>query len=137
MGAWGAGILEDDTALDFIEEQLIPTRDPRAVMREAFEAALSADYVDYEMGHAVLVSAAAIRAAQSGQALEEDEAQEWSQWREGLSGLDFSQLTPLAAQACLRVCAEQSELCELWSENEELFPEWKTGITSLAATLGS
>lgn len=137
MGAWGAGILEDDTALDFIEEQLIPQRDPREVMREAFEAALSAEYVDYEMGHAVLVSAATIRAAQSGQALEEDEQEDWKDWREGLSGLDFSQLKPLAAQACFRVCGEKSELCELWSENEELFPTWKAGITSLAASVGS
>lgn len=105
-------------------------------MREAFQAALSADYIDYEMGCAVLVSAAAIRAAQSGQALEEDEQEEWTEWREGLSSLDFSQLKPLAAQACLRVCADQSELCELWAENEELFPEWKAGVTSLAASMG-
>ena len=124
MGAWGTGILEDDAALDFIEEQLIPQPDPRDAMREAFEAALSADYVDYDMGHAVLVSAAAIRSAQSGQALEKDEEEEWSQWREGLAGLDFSRLQPLAAKACLRVCADQSELAELWSENEALFPEW-------------
>ena len=135
MGAWGAGILEDDTALDFIEEQLIPQRDPRAVMKEAFEAALAAEYVDYDMGHAVLVSAAAIRAALSGRELEEDEQEEWTQWREGLSTLDFSPLRPMAAQACLRVCAEESELCELWSENEELFPEWKAGVASLAATV--
>ena len=137
MGAWGAGVLEDDTALDFIEEQLIPQADPRVVMREAFEAAMSADYVDYEMGHAVLVSAAAIRAALFGEALEEDEQEEWTEWRNGLSSLDFSQLKPLAAQACLRVCADQSELCELWSENEDLFPDWKAGVTSLATSVGS
>jgi hypothetical protein len=136
MGAWGAGVFEDDTALDFIEEQLIPQSDPRAAMRQAFEAAVAADYVDYEAGHAVLVSAAAIRAAQTGQPLEEDEEEEWTGWREGLADLDFSQLTPLAAQACLRVCGEQSELCELWSENDALFPEWKSGIQSLAASFG-
>jgi len=137
MGAWGTGILEDDTALDFIEEQLIPQQDPRNAMREAFESVMSADYVDYDMGHAVLVSSAAIRATQSGQELEEDEQEEWTEWREGLSDLDFSQLKPLAAKACLRVCADQSELYELWSENEELFPEWKAGVTSLASSLGS
>lgn len=135
MGAWGAGVFEDDTALDFIEEQLIPQRDPRGLMREAFDAALAADYVDYEMGHAVLVSAAAIRAAKTGQPLEEDENEEWTEWRDGLSGLDFSALTNLAAQACRRVCADESELCELWAENEALFPEWKAGVTGLADAL--
>lgn len=136
MGAWGAGIFEDDTALDFIEEQLIPQSDPRTVMRQAFEAALAADYVDYETCHAVLVSASAMRAAQTGQPLEEDEQEDWADWRAGLADLDFSQLRPMAAQACLRICGEQSELCELWSENEELFPEWKSGVESLAASVG-
>ncbi|MBX3695844.1 MAG: DUF4259 domain-containing protein [Steroidobacteraceae bacterium] len=135
MGAWGVGILDDDAALDFIEEQLIPHQDPRTVMLEAFEAALAADYVDYEMGHAVLVSAAAIRAAQSGRELEADEQEEWTAWRAGLSDLDFSRLRPLAAKACLRVCADQSELYELWVENEELFPQWKAGVTSLATSI--
>ena len=137
MGAWGAGTFEDDTALDFIEEQLIPQQDPRSVMREAFEAALSTDYVDYEAGHAVLVSATAMRAAQTGEPLEEDEQEEWTQWRKGLADLDFSQLKPLAAMACLRVCADASELRELWSENAELFPEWKAGVESLATSVGS
>lgn len=137
MGAWGTGVFEDDTALDFIEEQLISLQDPRTLMREVFEAALSADYVDYEAGHAVLVSAAAIKAAQSGEPLQEDEEEEWADWRTSLADLDFSQLKPLAAKACLRVCAEQSELCELWAENGELFPEWKAGIHSLAAAIGN
>src|SRR5690606_28014478 len=134
MGAWGAGVFEDDTALDFIEEALIPHPDPRSVMRQALEAVLDADYVDYMAGHAVLVSAAAMRAAQTGQPLEEDEQEEWTEWRKGLADLDFTQLAPLAAKACRRVGSERSELGELWSENDELFPEWKSGVEALAAT---
>ena len=135
MGAWGTGIFEDDTALDFMEVELVSQQDPRNVMRETFESALSADYVDYESGHAVLVSAAAIRAAHSGEPLEEDEQSDWTEWRKGLAHLDFSQLKQIAARACLRVCADGSELCELWSEDEELFPQWKSGVESLAKSV--
>jgi hypothetical protein len=135
MGAWGVTIFEDDSALDFLDEQLLPHSDPRAVMRAAFESAIGADYLDYEAGHAVLVSAAAIQAAISGQPLVEDEPEDWAMWRKGLAELDFSQLCEIGSAACLRVCGGASELHELWAENEELFSAWKSGVETLAANL--
>ncbi|HZX79831.1 MAG TPA: DUF4259 domain-containing protein [Lysobacter sp.] len=135
MGAWGTGVFEDDTALDFIDEQLLPSPDPHATMRAAFEAANAADYVDYEMGHAVLVSAAALRALRTGRPFEDDEDDDWADWRRAHAALDTTDLSRLAAQACRRVAAAGSELAELWAENDELYPEWKAGVESLASAV--
>ncbi|GAB2524355.1 hypothetical protein GCM10027188_29180 [Lysobacter humi (ex Lee et al. 2017)] len=137
MGAWGTAVFEDDTALDFLEEQLLAAEDPLRLMRDSFEGALAADYVDYEMGHAVLVSATALRALQKGEPLEDEEQEEWAAWRQAYAGLDTAGLKGQAAQACLKVAAAQSELNELWAENEEFYPEWKAGVESLASAVGS
>ena len=135
MGAWGARVFDDDTALDFLEEQLIPQADPRGVMRKAFEVALAADYVDYDAGQAVLASAAVILSAKTGQPLDSDETEARITWRERLSKLDFSELAELGSKACLRVCADSSELRELWEEDADLFAAWIGNIESLAKAL--
>lgn len=136
MGAWGAGVFEDDTALDFMEGELLPAADPRNVIRAAFETAVAVDYVDYEAGQAVLASAAAMRSLRLGHPFEEEEADEWTRWREANARLDLSDLSALASQACRKVASDASELNTLWSENEELYPQWKAGVESLAAAVG-
>lgn len=135
MGAWGARVFDDDTALDFLEEQLIPRADPRPVMRAAFEAALAANYVDYDAGQAVLASAAVILSAKSGQPLDDDETDARIAWREKLSTLDFSALAELGSKACLRVCGESSELRELWEEDADMLSAWTGNVESLAKAL--
>lgn len=135
MGAWGAKVFEDDTALDFLEEKLIPPADPRAVMRKAFQAALAASYLDYDAGQAVLASAAVIVAAKNGQPLDDDETAARIAWREKLAGLDFSSLVDIGSKACLRVCAKSSELRELWEEDADLLTRWIGNVQSLADDL--
>jgi len=135
MGAWGARVFDDDTALDFLEEQLIPRADPRVVMRKAFEAALAADYVEYDAGQAVLASAAVILSAKNGQPLDDDETEARVAWREGLAALDFDALAELGSKACLRVCGKSSELRELWEEDADLLSAWIGNVESLARGL--
>jgi hypothetical protein len=135
MGAWGAKVFEDDTALDFLEERLIPQADPRKVMQKAFEAALAANYVDYDAGQAVLASAAVILAVKNRQPLDDDETEARIAWREKLAALDFSSLAELGSKACLRVCGESSELRELWEEDAELLSAWIGNVEALARDL--
>lgn len=135
MGAWGAKVFDDDAALDFLEEQLIPRADPRAVMRKAFEAALAADYVEYDAGQAVLASAAVIFSAKNGHPLDDDETEARVAWREGLAALDFSALAELGSKACLRVCGKSSELRELWEDDADLLSAWIGNVESLTRGL--
>jgi len=93
-------------------------------MRKAFEAALAADYVEYDAGQAVLASAAVILSAKNGQPLDDDETEARVAWREGLAALDFAALAELGSKACLRVCGKSSELRELWEEDADLLSAW-------------
>lgn len=135
MGAWGAKVFEDDSALDFLEERLIPPADPRLVMRKAFETALAADYLEYDGGQAVLASAAVIISVQSGEPLDDDETEARIAWRARLAELDFSSLIDLASKACRRVCGDSSELRELWEEDEDLLAAWIRNVESLTVSL--
>ena len=45
--------------------------------------------------------------------------------------VDFSDLKNKAIQALQRLLDDDSELNELWADNEELYPAWKQGIEAL------
>lgn len=136
MGAWGTGILEDDTSLRFLESQLLPQRDPRPLMRARLQAVVDAHYIGYDDACAALTCAAVIRTALTGVPLDED-TPEWNPWCLSLAALDFTELQPLARKACRRVLSEDSELYQLWQDNDELFAEWKRGVEALARSFVS
>ena len=57
MGAWGTGIFDDDTALDFLNE-VADSKNPLKIMKQALEQVRTAEYVEYDAGQGVLVTAA-------------------------------------------------------------------------------
>lgn len=123
MGAWGHGVFEDDTALDFMDE-LMGHSDPRPIMAQAFGVDGESG-LDYEQGHAVLVSALVMRSVEDKEPLEEDEDPDWTRWRQSLEGLDFSRLYGPAVRSLQHLIGPNSELNELWAENEEDYPLWR------------
>jgi len=133
MGAWGSGILEDDTALDFLEE-LRSGDDAVELAREALAEAGDAKYLEYDAGQAALVSAAIVDAVLHGTSLGAD-VEGLAEWLGGLQAAEWAPLREDAARGCLRVIGSASELQELWSENEEEFPRWRRQIETLAARL--
>ncbi len=46
-------------------------------------------------------------------------------------GENLESLKETAIEALKKVISDKSELNELWSENEELYPKWKGNIESL------
>jgi hypothetical protein len=134
MGAWGAGTFESDGALDFMDG-LLALADPRAAMKQAFGATVSADYLDSDIGGAALVSAAVIKAAMLGEPLLDRQSEKWTAWQARIARLDMSALKAPGAKACRRILADNSELRELWSENAKLFQIWKANVEAIAQTL--
>lgn len=142
MGAWSAGILGDDTALE-VFDNLLAAPDPRPMMATAFGEALKAGCVDYDAGQWVLVSAAVIAHVAAGVELDdlgsmdnmEEDSGNVEVWIDGLRRLDFSGLRAAAAQACDKVIHGDSDLRELWAENEELFPQWEAQGNRLVRAL--
>jgi hypothetical protein len=134
MGAWGIGLFEDDSALDFLEE-LAEAKDPLSLMNHSFTSAAATEYLEYDLAQSVLVSAAAIdtllNGTQHGVDLEDLDA-----WVQRNPNLNVATLKPLAVAAIRRVLSEGSELRELWSENAKDYPVWRGGIESLVGRLG-
>jgi hypothetical protein len=135
MGAWGVGLFDDDSALDFLEE-LAQAKDPLSLMNHSFKSAYASEYLEYDAAQSVLVSAAAIDTllygTQHGVDLEDLDA-----WVQRNRDLKVATLKPLAVSAIRRVLSEGSELRELWSENAKDYPTWRGGIESLAERLDS
>ena len=127
MGAWGAGTFEDDTALDLVQEWQ-DSADPIPMMRSAIELALDSDYMDYTHGHTVSVASAIVDVAFAGKSALPDDHDELGSW---IGLLDIDQLRPLARPlvgGIDRLLGDESELAELWAENEELYPAWQQAL---------
>jgi hypothetical protein len=133
MGAWGVGIFEDDTAMDFLNA-LTDSDNPLKLMKSALEDARAAKYLEYDGGQNALVASAITDAILNG-----------TKHATGLAELDtllakhkssdVSTLRTLASAAVRQILSESSELRELWAENVDDYPKWKENLELLASRL--
>ena len=130
MGAWGPGIFDDDAAYDFVEI-IQDTDDPIEIFKTSFETALEADYLEYDDAHAVTVSAAYMDAILNGTTYKSESEEGINSFREAKKDLPVQPLKPMAVSALEKVIGANSELNELWSQNEELYPSWQQNIRDL------
>lgn len=135
MGAWDYGIFDDDTAYDYIYE-IDSSDDPKEIFRNAFMHAINAAYLECDDCHAVTVSAAYLDSILNGTKPRVDEADEnFYPFIEKNKSLPVSDLKSDAVKALKKVIGEHSELNELWSDNEELYPKWKESIEAMISRL--
>jgi hypothetical protein len=135
VGAWGAAVFSDDSALDSLEA-LVSAKSPTNYMREAFDAALASKYLEYDAAHAVLVSAAVMDTILNGTS-HADNPESLELWLSDNAGLDVAALKPLAKAAIARVLSKGSELEELWRENVGDYPAWRAGIEAISGRLSA
>ena len=131
MGAWGTGIFDDDTAMDFLNE-LTDSKDPLKLMKSALEDARAAKYLEYDGGQSALV-ASAITDAILNETSHAVGLEELDNLLAKHKGSDVSSLKSLASAAVRQVLSEGSELRELWAENVEDYPKWRANLESLAS----
>ncbi len=134
MGAWGTGIFDDDTAMDFLNE-LTDSNDPLKLMKSALEDVRAVQYLEYDGGQSALVASAITDAILNGtrHAVGIDELDTLVT---KYKGSDVSSLRSLASAAVRQVLSEGSELRELWAENVDDYPKWRENLESLASRLG-
>jgi hypothetical protein len=133
MGAWGTGIFDDDTARDFLGE-LAGSKKPLDLMKRVLEDAPGSEYLEYDAGQSVLVSSAVIDTILSG-TRHGDDLEELDVLVKKHKPDDASPLKSFAVAAIRRVLADASELGELWAENAEEYPKWRSSVEALAARL--
>lgn len=139
MGAWGYGYFEDDAAFDFMAE-VEESGNPKGVLRRAFDTATDSDYVESDEGSAVIVAAAYVDRQLNGTRFSSADQQEplsVDTFPDRNPEQDFSDLRERAVQALAKVLEDDSELNELWAENEEDYPAWRQGVEQLLHRLDS
>ncbi|HEU4562686.1 MAG TPA: DUF4259 domain-containing protein [Longimicrobium sp.] len=130
MGAWGTGVFENDTALDWFDAlerrgtdavlaalQTIPEEDDSIEADQAAEALAAAEIVAAALGHPA--------AGLPG---------EGADWVQAHAGEIDSALVPLAVDAVTRIRAN-SETQALWEESDS-GAEWHAVVDDLLARLG-
>lgn len=129
MGAWNYTVFDDDTAYDALAD-LRASSEIIADMEKYFDAVIGAEYVDYDEGHYALVSAAIIDSVINETPYRCDD-EDYSKWIETLKSFDFTPLKQKAIAAIDAVISDNSELKELWEENEELYSAWREDKISI------
>ena len=137
MGTWGTGYFEDDSALDFMND-IEQSNDPRRILAKAFDKAIKSDYLESDEGTAVIVSAAYVdRQVNGTKFTPENKGQplEIDTFPDRHPQENFIDLKAKAVSALARILGDNSEINELWAENDEAYPEWREGIQQLIARL--
>lgn len=133
MGAWNYAVFDDDTAYDALDD-LRASSEINTDMERYFDEVIQAEYVGYDEGHYALVSAAVIDSVINDIHHRCDE-EDYFEWTKSLKPLDFSSLKQKAVMAIDAVLSRDSELKELWEENEELYGLWREDKLTIQARL--
>ena len=133
MGAWNYAVFDDDTAYDALDD-LRASSEINTDMERYFDEVIQAEYVGYDEGHYALVSAAVIDSVINDIHHRCDE-EDYFEWTKSLKQLDFSSLKQKAVMAIDAVLSRDSELKELWEENEELYGLWREDKLTIQARL--
>lgn len=123
MGAWGYTVFDDDTAYDALYD-LQKSSDMIKDINQYSDHVLNADYIDYDAGHYVLVSATIMDRVLNGITYRCDD-ESYSEWIATLTDRNFSSVIEKVILALDAVLSDRSELKELWEENEGLYDLWR------------
>lgn len=134
MGAWGIGIFDNDDAADWISE--LESANDSDILSEAIGSAMDAgDYLEAPEGSRLLCACEVI-AALGGQP-STNLPDEVRQWVGNHKTLDASKLISIALQAIDHVLGENSELNQLWKEDENGYSVWRETVLSVKSRISA
>lgn len=131
MGAWGAGIYENDDAADWTAEL---TADGLAAVEAALNA-VDGDYVEAPEGAVALAAADVVARLAVGGGETSAYCEGVVAWVNANAAAPAPSLLALVIRAVERVRGDDSELAGLWAESPESFKEWTSVLSELDARL--
>jgi hypothetical protein len=137
MGTWGTGYFEDDAALDFMKG-IEQSSDPKRLLAKAFDSAIKSDYLESDEGSAVIVAATYVDRQVNGTKFTTESngaPLEVDTFPERHPDQNFLDLKAKAVSALARILGDNSEINEVWTENEDEYPAWREGIQQLIGRL--
>jgi hypothetical protein len=133
MSAWGTGTFDNDDAADWLDE--FTAADDETLLQAALEAPeIEEGYLEAPEAARILCACEIIAAIRGKPASELPE--EALTWVKQHAWLDVSALVPAAISRIDRILAENSELDQLWRENQDEYPTWRGSVLALKARLG-
>lgn len=137
MGCWSYQLLCDDVSLDVLEE-LADSEELAADLEGYLDEAIMAEdeYLEYEVCQYALTAAAIVDAALNGidWALLTEDGKEQSEFAEIIVSVaqeGVSDLQEKAGRVIDLAIKEDSELRELWEENEEYYQSWLDNLEEI------
>ncbi|MBK6628870.1 MAG: DUF4259 domain-containing protein [Flavobacteriales bacterium] len=129
MGAWDVGVFDDDAARDVFDSLLVGNAYEQ--IAEWMRVMEPEEHYEYASCHCMLVSGAFIDAVLNGTDHSKDLGDAYGRVIDQLVGKDLDALHPVLLRRLDHVLNGASELKELWSENEELYPVWRANVQGL------
>ena len=129
MGAWGTGVFDDDTACDIIGEAIDDELPAEVLVKKAINVPED-DYLESDDGLEIIVAGAVVDALINGTSYT-CMVEGFDTW---LSKQNVDTVVPhksALVDALQIVLSDDSEINELWAENEEAYPAWKGNIESI------
>ncbi|RZI62527.1 MAG: DUF4259 domain-containing protein [Rubrivivax sp.] len=132
-GAWDHGSFDNDGALDWLGAFL--ARPSAASVEAALNAALRTGPLESPEGESAMAAAEVVAAALGKPA--QNLPKELAAWLQRADRAHYQKLKKLAGRAVNAVVSgSQSELRELWREDQKTFPLWQANGFDLLARLG-
>lgn len=137
MGCWSYQLLCDDVSLDVLEELAESQELVADLAGYLDEAIMSEDeYLEYDICQYALTAAAIVDAAINGidWALLTEDGKEQAEFAEIIANAveqDVSDLQDKAGKVIDLAMKEDSELRELWEENEEFYQSWLDNLEEI------
>jgi len=133
MGAWGAGIYDNDDAADWVAEL---TADGTAAIKRTLEGALGTPYLEAPDGACALAAADVVaRLVSSGAGEASTYCEDVVTWVAANPGAASAELLDRSLAVVVRVQSEGSELHELWWEDEESLGLWRASLADIELRL--
>ena len=135
MGTWGYKHFENDSAFDY--SSMIENSDnPKEILKDTFGHTLQMDNISADQGQALIAFAAYVDRQTNGTKYSDDtDLLDVDTFPQRHPDLDFTDIKELAYKAVLKVLDKDSELNELWEENEEEYPLWIKEVEGLIERL--
>lgn len=135
MGTWGYKHFENDSAFDY-SSMIEDSDNPKEILKDTFGHTLQMDNISADQGQAIIAFAAYVDRQTNGTKYSDDtDLLDVDTFPQRHPDLDFTDIKEVAYKAVLKVLDKDSELNELWEENEEEYPLWIKEVEGLIERL--
>lgn len=133
MGTWGTGVFEDDTTCDLIYR--VMGGEAKPFIQDVVSVEINNnDYLEDWGGYDYII-AGVILDSLLHKNFHNCPVEGFEEWLEAQSPDSIIEFLPAVIRGLKHTLSENSELTEIWQDNEKDYPEWKSNVEKIIASL--